>query len=110
MNKFIKEIFLYAIYISYILYFVVLFGITGYAPQYLSYVHDFLKYYVGILLVILYNPITYKKQKFEEFDRKLVFSAGLFILLSTTALIGIEQYIRSKTQYIINNKITSLLS
>ena len=38
MNKFIKEIFLYAIYISYILYFVVLFGITGYAPQYLSYV------------------------------------------------------------------------
>ena len=95
-------------YTSYVLYFIVLIGITGYAPQYLNYVRDFLKYYVGILLVILYNPLTYKERKFEEFDRKLVFSAGLFILLSTSALIGIEQYIRSKTQYIINKNISVL--
>lgn len=108
MNKFIKELFLYALYISYILYFIVLIGIGGYAPQYLNYVRDFLKYYVGILLVILYNPLTYKKRSFEEFDRKLVFSAGIFILLSTATLMGIEQYIRSKTQYIINKNISSL--
>tara|TARA_A100001015_G_scaffold208996_1_gene233911 strand:- start:326 stop:655 length:330 start_codon:yes stop_codon:yes gene_type:complete len=108
MNKFIKELFLYALYSSYVLYFIVLIGITSYAPQYLNYIRDFLKYYVGILLVILYNPLTYKERKFEEFDRKLVFSAGLFILLSTSALIGIEQYIRSKTQYIINKNISSL--
>ena len=105
MKKIIKEIFLYTLYISYVLYFIVLLGIGGFAPQYLIYVRTFLKYYVGILLVILYNPITYKERKFEDFDRKLVFSAGLFILLSTTALIGVEQYIRSKTQYIINKKI-----
>jgi hypothetical protein len=108
MNKFIKELFLYALYISYILYIIVLFGVGGYAPRYLNYVRDFLKYYVGILLVILYNPLTHKKGNFEEFDRKLVFSAGLFILLSTTALIGVEQYIRSKTQYIINKNISLL--
>jgi hypothetical protein len=108
MNNFIKELFLYALYTSYVLYFIVLIGIGGYAPEYLNYVRDFLKYYVGILLVILYNPLTYKRHKFEEFDRKLVFSAGIFILLSTTALMGIEQYIRSKTQYIINKNISSL--
>ena len=105
MNKFIKKIFLYSLYISYILYFIVLIGVGGFAPYYLNYVRDFLKYYVGILLVVLYNPLTYKERKFEEFDRKLVFSAGLFILLSTTALITMEQYIRSKTQYIINKNI-----
>ena len=108
MNKFIKKVFLYALYVSYVLYFIVLIGIGGYAPQYLNYVRDFLKYYIGILLVILYNPLTYKERKFEEFDRKLVFSAGLFILLSTTVLIGVEQYIRSKTQYIINKNISLL--
>lgn len=103
MNKFIKELFLYALYSSYVLYFIVLLGVGGFAPAYLNYVRDFLKYYVGILLVILYNPLTYKERKFEEFDRRLVFSAGLFILLSTTALIAIEQYIRSRTQYISQN-------
>ena len=108
MNKFIKEIFLYALYVSYVLYFIVLIGIGGYAPQYLNYMRDFLKYYIGILLIILYNPFTYKERKFEKFDRKLVFSAGLFILLSTTLLIGVEQYIRSKTQYIINEKFFSM--
>ena len=107
MNKFIKELFLYALYASYILYFIVLIGVSGYAPQYLNYVRDFLKYYIGTLLIILYNPITYKKRKFEDFDRKLVFSAGLFILLSTTALMGVEQYIRSRTQYIIYKNIFS---
>ena len=108
MNKFIKGIFLYTLYISYVLYFIVLIGIGGFAPQYLDYVRVFLKYYIGILLVILYNPLTYTERKFEEFDRKVVFSGGFFILLSTTLLIGIEQYIRSKTQYIINKNILSL--
>ena len=108
MNKFIKELFLYALYSSYVLYFIVLLGVGGFAPAYLNYVRDFLKYYVGILLVVLYNPLTYKKHSFEEFDRKLVFSAGIFILLSTATLITIEQYIRLKTQYIINKNISSL--
>lgn len=108
MNKFIKELFLYALYVSYVLYFIVLIGVGGLAPQYLNYIRDFLKYYIGLLLVILYNPLTYKESKFEEFDRKLVFSAGLFILLSTTLVIGIEQYIISKTQYIIDKNIVSL--
>ena len=109
MNKFIKELFLYSLYISYVLYFIVLIGVGGFAPQYLNYVRNFLKYYVGILLVILYNPLTYKERKFKEFDRKLVFSAGIFILLSTTALISMEQYIRSKTQYIINENLFAII-
>ena len=108
MNKFLKELFLYALYLSYMLYMIVLFGIGGYAPQYLEYVRNFLKYYIGIILIILYNPLTYKQRIFEEYDRKLVFSAGIFILLSTTLLIGVEEYIRLKTQFIINKNISLL--
>ena len=105
MNNFFKKVFLYSLYSSYILYFIVLIGIGGFAPQYLDYIRTFLKYYVGTILVILYNPITYKQKEFKDFDRKLVFSAGIFILLSTTALSAMEEYLRSNTQYIFKEKI-----
>ena len=46
-----QTIFLYSINTSYILYFIVLFGIGGYAPQYLEYLRVFLKVYIALLLI-----------------------------------------------------------
>jgi len=102
MNDVYKKIFLYGINASYILYFIVLFGIGGYAPEYLSYLRSFLKIYIAILLIILYNPYTFKKKKeFGEFDRKLVFSSAIFLLLSTTAISGVEEYFRQQSQQFV---------
>ena len=101
MNKFYQKIFLYILNILYILYFIALFGITSYAPQYLEYLRSFLKYYISALLIGLYNPITYKERSFGEFDRKLVLSAGIFLLLSTTLISGVEEYIRHKYQNLL---------
>jgi hypothetical protein len=106
MNDVYKKIFLYGINLSYILYFIVLFGITGYAPEYLNYLRNFLKVYIAVLLIVLYNPYTFrKKSEFGEFDRKLVFSSGIFLLLSTTLIGGIEEYFRQQGAKIVGNII-----
>lgn len=83
-----ESIFYYSINISYILYFIVLFGIIEFAPYYLNSIRQFLKVYIGILLVILYNSITfkYRSKKISEFDRKLIFNSGCFLLLSSSII------------------------
>ena len=96
INKIQENIYLYAINFSYILYIFALLGIGGFAPEYLEILKNFLKIYVGLLLFIRYNPLTYKKTNFGEFDRKLVFSSSIFLLLSTALIGGIENYLKHK--------------
>lgn len=101
MNKIYENIFLYGINISFILYLLAFLGVGGFAPQYLEYLQYGLKIYVSIILIILYNPITYKERKFNDFDRQIVFTSGTFLLLSTTLLDSFENYLKTKTQYLI---------
>ena len=105
MSDIYKNIFLYSIYISYILYFLALFGITNYAPKYLDYLKTFLKVYVGLVLIIFYNPLTYKKRQFTEFDRKIAFSSGLFLLLSTSIIGSFEKSLQEKTKEFVKTNI-----
>lgn len=100
MNKVYKDIFLYGLNFSYVLYFLAMLGISSLAPQYLSNLRIFLKIYVALLLIYFYNPITYKEKKFTDFDRKLAFSAGIFLLLSTTIVDSIELFLKNKTKLI----------
>ena len=44
MKELHERIYTYAVYISYILYALILFGITKYAPQYLDTLRNFIKY------------------------------------------------------------------
>lgn len=97
MYKLQQNIFIYALNISYILYFLAILGVGYTAPRHLSTLRGFLKIYIGLLLVGLYNPLTYKERKFTDIDRKLVFSAGVFLLLSTTLVSTIESYLIEKT-------------
>ena len=102
MNKLYQNVLLYGLNISYILYFIAMLGISSLTPQYLSYLRIFLKIYIALLLIYFYNPITYKKKNFTDFDRKLAFSAGIFLLLSTTIVDSIEIYLQDKTSFITN--------
>jgi len=105
----VNEIFfLYSLRASFILYIIVLLGVGGFAPQYLEYLKSFLRIYIGFLLVIYYNPITYNERKFGEYDRQLVFSSGVFLLLSSTIIGSIETYLQSNAKYIISNSINGL--
>ena len=100
-----EKIFLYSINLSYVLYFFVLLGIGNFAPQYLELLKSFLKIFVGTLLFIRYNPITYKKNQFSNFDRRLVFSSSIFLLLSTALLGNIESNIKNQASNILHNNI-----
>jgi hypothetical protein len=75
-----------------------------------SFTKSFLRIYIGLLLFINYNPYTYKQKQFGEFDRQLVFSSGIFLLLSSTIISSIESYIQYKTQNFISSGFSQIRS
>ncbi len=91
------------IYTSWILYFAILFGVSVNAPTYLDTVDYYAKLYVSLFLLYRFN--VFRKITFTELDRKIAFSAGVF-LFATTAL---NQVL---TQYLdpIKSKVSSILS
>ena len=110
VKKFSELVFIYSINISFVLYIIVLLGIGGLAPQYLEYLNTFLQLYIGVLLIITFNPFTYKDRQFGEFDRQLVFTSGIFLLLSTTIIGSIESYLQNKTKELIKGGLTTVTS
>ena len=102
MEKLIENVFFYSINLSFVLYLLVFFGVGGFAPQYLDFLQYGLKLYVAIILIILYNPLTYKERRFREFDRNIVFTSGIFLLLSSTILNNMESYFKEKTSYLLD--------
>lgn len=87
----------YLFYFIYVLYFVAFTGIFTFQPAYLDLFNDIIKYYIGFFLIIRYNPFISIKQ-LTEFDREIVFSAGVFVLL-TTAFVNIaKNYIERKVK------------
>jgi hypothetical protein len=84
------------------LYFAVLLGVSVNAPSYLDNVDYYAKIYVSLFLLYRFN--MFRKITFTDLDRKIVFSAGLF-LFATTALNELL------TQYLdpLKAKISSIL-
>ncbi len=78
-----QRFYLTIFYLSWILYFIALFGITTFNPKYLDTLNLIIKVYVSLFLIIRFNPFT--KLKINNFDRNIIFSSGIF-LLSTTAI------------------------
>lgn len=101
-----QKLFIYGLYLSYILYFFAISGIVYYNPNYLHHLELFIKYYVAIILLIRFNPfIAKEKVKVDtEFDRRVAFSAGAFLLLSLSTIDYIKSFIIKYSP--IKNKIT----
>uniref|UniRef100_A0A6C0B001 Uncharacterized protein n=1 Tax=viral metagenome TaxID=1070528 RepID=A0A6C0B001_9ZZZZ len=97
-----QKLYIYGSLISSILFFISIMGITYVDSKYLTSLHTILKIYVAFILLIHFNPfIEYKKsQSQQNFDRKIAFSAGVFLLLTTTIVSSIESYIRATHKYI----------
>lgn len=85
-----KQIYLYILYTTYVLYAISYVGIYSLAPQYIQLLDEILKIYVGIFLLINFNPMS--THKFNSFDKDIAFSSGIIILLSTTATTIITKY------------------
>jgi hypothetical protein len=65
-----------------VLYILVVLGIGQHSPQYLETVDNALRIFIGIVLVALFNPWTHTS--FNQFHRKIVFTSGLMLLLSSS--------------------------
>jgi len=82
------------------LFFIIsLIGVYSRAPEYLNTLNMIVKLYISIFLIIYFNP--YSKHTFTEFDRSIVFKAGIFLLLTT----GSTQAVMSYTSQ-LKNKIS----
>ena len=82
MNIILTELYNYSVYAWYILYVLSFLGLYSNAPEYLTTIDFILRTYVSLFLVLRFNPYT--KVHFTEFDRKIIFSAGIFLILSST--------------------------
>ncbi len=74
------NLFLIANYVVYCLYVVAYFGIWRKAPEYLEYLRTLLKLYVGVVLVLTFNPFI--SMSSSGMNKQIAFSAGIFILTS----------------------------
>jgi len=84
MNKWANiqnTIFNYVVAISYVLYFLIIFGISTSAPEYLETLQYWIKIYISIFLIVRFN--RFRNLQFTELDRKMAFSAGIFLLTTT---------------------------
>lgn len=92
LYKYQNEFFNIFIVLSYILIILSFLGFSNTAQSYLVTIDYYVRIYICLFLIWRFNPIR-KLDKFTDLDRKIAFSAGIFIL-TTTAF----------NQYIINVK------
>lgn len=87
------------IYLSYGLLFISALGLSEIAPKYLDAMDYYIRIYICLFLMWRFNPLR-EKPEFTELDRKIAFSAGVFILTTTT----LNQYLE-KFKEIVKNTI-----
>ncbi len=68
--------------ITYISYFVTFISINIYTPTFLQYLPTIITIFICSLLIIRFNPFS-QYNKFTTFDKKLIFEASSFLLIST---------------------------
>jgi len=95
-----ETIYTYALYFSYFLMFASSLGLSIYAPTYLHDLNSLLSVYVSLVLLWRFNPFR-QKVKFTNLDRKIAFSAGVFMITTTF----LNKYIELIKQYVVEHYI-----
>ena len=91
------------IYVSYFLIIISSLGLSQSAPKYLQYLDYYVRIYICLFLIWRFNPLR-SYYEFTDLDRKISFSAGLFIL-TTTVLNNYLSDFRDKAKEFIKTKI-----
>ena len=86
---------------SYLLLIISLLGISQTATEYLVKLSYYIRIYICLFLIWRFNPFR-TNYEFTDLDRKIAFSAGVFIL-STTALNKYIIYAEDKAKNITDN-------
>jgi hypothetical protein len=83
--------YLWAVFIIHLTYAIVLVGLVEAEPSYLTTIEYYVKVYVSIFLIMRFNPYYHTRQ-FTETDRRIVFSAAIFIVTTSVLKHVIEEY------------------
>uniref|UniRef100_A0A6C0CGP9 Uncharacterized protein n=1 Tax=viral metagenome TaxID=1070528 RepID=A0A6C0CGP9_9ZZZZ len=73
-------------------YIAVAIGVFQKEPSYLSVIDYWTKVFIGIFLLWRFN--SFAPAKFTEFDRKVVFSAGMFMFVTTIVNTYLLSYVK----------------
>ena len=102
LNSFQERLFDIFIYTSYFLIIISFLGVSETAPKFLNSLDYYVRIYICLFLIWRFNPLR-SRYEFTNLDRKIAFSAGLFIL-TTSAIKTYLEIIKNKTQYFIQDK------
>ena len=78
---------------TYLIYILSAVGITKTAPAYLDDFDYYVKIYISLFLLWRFN--MFRKIEFNELDRKIAFSAGLFLFTSTAVYNILTDYVKA---------------
>lgn len=82
-----KNIYNYSSYLSVILILVTYTGVIYINPEYTLFLHNFIIYYVCVILLVRFNPLIKKNHlaSYMEFNRNIAFTAGIILLTTSVA-------------------------
>tara|TARA_E500000178_G_C16882719_1_gene689776 strand:+ start:190 stop:480 length:291 start_codon:yes stop_codon:yes gene_type:complete len=81
MKKY-EILFNYLTYFYYIITVLALIGVYTITPGYLDELKTFIKIFVSLILIYKFNPLR-EKVYCSKFDKKIIFNAGIYLLLTT---------------------------
>jgi hypothetical protein len=83
--------YLWTVFLIHVTYAIVLVGLVETEPSFLANVEYYVKVYVSVFLILRFNPYRHTG-KFTEIDRRIVFSAAIFIVTTSVLKHVIDQY------------------
>jgi hypothetical protein len=93
LTAFQNNAFTLIIIATYLIYFLSAIGISKTAPMYLDDFDYYVKIYISLFLLWRFN--MFRKIEFNELDRKIAFSAGLFLFTSTAVYTILTAYVKN---------------
>jgi hypothetical protein len=97
LNDFQYKMYNIIIIASYILIIASFLGLSTQAPIYLQTIEYYVRIYVCLFLIWRFNPLRNAKT-FTDLDRKIAFSAGIFVLTTTI----LYQYLQNIRDFVNN--------
>ena len=91
-NNWHEFIFQFIYYFAWIIYIFSLLGIHYIGKDVFDYIQNGLRVYISLFLIFKFNPFT-RKNVFTDFDKHVVFEAGIFIFSTTVLNSFIKEYI-----------------
>jgi len=93
----LESVFTYTVLLLNIGYIGVALGLLSNKPEILDKIDYGVKVFISVFLVWRFNPLF--PAKFTEFDRKVVFSAGIFLLTVTIVNVFLKTYVDEAKEY-----------